>query len=42
MHGSYVESREKFQVKKKDPVKNKIKKADRAWREKRKNRHETA
>ncbi len=42
MQGSFVDAKEKFQGKPKDNSKNKIKKADRAWREKRKNRHEMA
>ncbi len=33
------ESKEKFQQKKKDPSKKKFHKEDRAWRERRQNRH---
>lgn len=41
MQGSYVEMRDKFTVKKKDSSKVKFQKADKAWRNKRQNRHET-
>ena len=41
MQGSHVEMRDKFPAKKKDPSKSKAHKADRAWRNKRQNRHES-
>ena len=41
MQGSYVEMRDKFPAKKKDSSKSKVHKEDRAWRNKRKQRHES-
>ena len=40
MQGSYVEMRDKIKTKKKDSERAKFQKEDRAWRNKRQNRHE--
>ncbi len=42
MQGSFVDAQEKFRGKKKDNSNNSFKKADRAFREKRRNRHQDA
>lgn len=42
MQGSFVDAKEKFQGKKKDNNKKSVNKADRAWRDRRRNRHAEA
>ncbi len=42
MQGSFVDAKEKFPSKKKDTSKKAVNRADRQWRDKRRNRHEDA